>query len=103
MNPNELTIKSVMEGGTVELNADPRKFEHHSFWLTAAIEENGSLSGSGAATTIRFWQPWAGANGGTDKQGQTFTIQGSSEHREFFQLMQRLGRALGYLPEAPSK
>lgn len=103
MNPNELTIKSVMESGTVELNADPRKFEHHSFWLTAAIEENASMSGSGRATTIRFWQPWAGANGGSDSNGQEFTIQGASEHREFFELMQRLGRALGYLPEAPSK
>lgn len=105
MSKKKLAIKSVMEGGTVELNADPCKFEHHSFWLTASVEENGVTSGSGCATTIRFWQPWAGSNGGTDEHGQEFTVQGTSEHREFFQLMQRLGRALGYLevPEVPRR
>jgi hypothetical protein len=100
MRTDALVVKRVLEEGTVELNATPRRFEHHSFWLTASIEENGSTSGSGTATTFRFWQQWAGENGGTDAKGQTFTVQGNSEHREFFALMQRIGRALGYL-DAP--
>lgn len=101
MNPGSLTIKQVWEEGTVELNATPRRFEHHSYWLTATIEENEFSSGSGCGTTVRFWAPWAGSNGGSDDKGQEFTIQGRAEHHEFFQLMQRIGRALGYLEPGP--
>jgi hypothetical protein len=101
LKPEPFTTKRVWEEGTVELNAIPRRFEHHSFWLSATVEENELTSGSGCATTIRFWAPWAGSNGGGDDKGQEFTVQGRAEHHEFFQLMQRIGRALGYLDPEP--
>lgn len=73
-------------------------FEYHGGLLSARVEDNGSSCGSHEGFNFHLHTPHAGA-AEPQEVDRNFSIQGRGEVAEFFQLMQALGRALGYLKD----